>query len=404
MYDSTGMNRPLTALFAAFEAALVVGIGIAIPLAPLTVLWGVQFGFVTDWAVFWRASADIWLLGHGVDVAMQLDPGVAAALGLTGADAAFPVTIAALGFAVLTLFLGIRAGRRVSETRYRLVGEIAAVGTFALLSTLVTVSALYPFARPSIIQGIALPTLVFGIGVLIGSLRTARAAGDDSGSSIRDWIDDWHPDVRAAVGVALRGGAAAVAVIVGVAALAVGSLIAANYATIVSLYEGLHTEIFGGIAITGAQLAVLPNLVIWAASWLVGPGFAIGTGSLVSPLGTTLGPIPAIPVFGALPAGDLSFGFVGLIVPIAAGFLAGALLLPRLESRGVRSVVGAGLGTGVIAGLVLGILAAVSGGAAGPGRLADVGPDALAVGLWVALEVGLAATAGLFAATRIPRD
>ena len=38
------MNRPLTALFAALEALLVVGIGIGIPLVPLTILWAAQYG------------------------------------------------------------------------------------------------------------------------------------------------------------------------------------------------------------------------------------------------------------------------------------------------------------------------------------------------------------------------
>ena len=35
------MNRPLTALFAALEALLVVGIGVGISLVPLTILWAV---------------------------------------------------------------------------------------------------------------------------------------------------------------------------------------------------------------------------------------------------------------------------------------------------------------------------------------------------------------------------
>ena len=30
---------------------------------------------------------------------------------------------------------------------------------------------------------------------------------------------------------------------------------------------------------TALQLALLPNLVAWGASWFAGPGFAIGTGS-----------------------------------------------------------------------------------------------------------------------------
>jgi hypothetical protein len=92
------MNRSLTSLFAAFEALLVVAIGIGISLAPLTILWGVQYGFGPDWWGFWRAAVDIWLLGHGVDVTITLDAAVAAATGFPAAAAPFPITVAALGF------------------------------------------------------------------------------------------------------------------------------------------------------------------------------------------------------------------------------------------------------------------------------------------------------------------
>ena len=141
------MNRRLTALFAAFEALLVVAIGVGIPLAPLTVLWGAQFGFGVDWGAFWRASVDIWLIGHGVDVTVTLDPATAAALGYPGAGDPFTITIAALGLGMLTLMLAVRAGRRVAETRYRALGQIVALATFAGLSFGVTFSSLHPPAR-----------------------------------------------------------------------------------------------------------------------------------------------------------------------------------------------------------------------------------------------------------------
>ena len=403
------MNRPLTALFAALEAALVVAIGIGISLAPLTILWGVQFGFGLDWAVFWRASVDIWLLGHGADVRLQIDPTLASALGVSSGDTRFVVTIAILGFALLTLLLGIRAGRRVSETRFRLLGELVAVGTFGVLSLGATLSALHEFARPSIWQGALLPTAVFGIGVLIGSLRTRRPEGDDDGSSIKDWINDWSPQARAAVGAALRGGSAAVAGLLAAASVALAALLLINYARIISLYESLHTEILGGISLTIAQLAFLPNLVIWAASWLVGPGFAIGTGSTVGPIATQLGPVPAIPLLGVLPEGALDWGFVGLIIPVIAGFLVGVVVQPHLAAGlgaapRVRWTIGTGIGIGLVAGLVLGLLAWFSTGAAGPGRFIEVGPDPLLVGACVAAEVGVAAVIGLFTAGKKPRE
>ncbi|WP_411698669.1 DUF6350 family protein [Conyzicola sp.] len=403
------MNRSLTALFAAFEAALVVAIGVGISLAPLTILWGVQFGFQVDWIVFWRASADIWLVGHGVDMIFALDPATAATLGLAGADAAFPVRIAALGFALLTVMLGLRAGRRVAETKFLLLGELVAVGTFGLLSLAVTLSALHPLARPSIVQGAIVPTLIFGAAVLIGSLRSHRPSTDAAIRPIRAAITKQllrlPGGLRVSAATALRGGLASAFAVIAVAAVLLAVLVAVNYAQIVGLYEGLHTEVLGGAALTLAQLAFIPTFVIWAASWLVGPGFAIGVGSSVSPLGTSLGPIPAIPVFGALPTGDLSFGFVGLLVPVVAAFLTAALLRPAFSAAiGDASRVGwtiaTGLGMGVVGGAALGLLASFASGAAGPGRLSQVGPDALSVGLWAGVEIGLAALLGLVAAPR----
>lgn len=395
------MNRSLTALFAALEAVLVVGVGIGIPLVPLTVLWAVQYGFAVDWAVFWRASADVWLVGHGVDLQVTLDAALAASIGAP-AESSFPVTIAALGFGLLTLLLALRAGRRVGETRHRALGALVGFATFLLLSAGITLTALYPLARPSIAQGITLPTLVFALGFAIGLARTARAEGDDTGSSLRDWIADWSPSVRALVRTALQGGAAAVAAILAVSAVLVAVLIALNYAEVISVYEGMHAGGVGGLALTIGQLAIMPNLVVWAASWLVGPGFAIGAGSSVSPLSTVLGPVPSIPVLGALPTGDLANGFLGIAVPVIVAFLAAALLRARLMREldveyPLLWAGGAALGMGVVAGLLLGVLAAASGGAAGPGRLAEVGPDALAVALWAALEVTIAAFLGFLA-------
>ncbi len=108
-------------------------------------------------------------------------------------------------------------------------------------------------------------------------------------------------DTRATVGAALRAGVTAVATDHRVSAVALTALLVLGYAEIIRLYEALHTEVVGGVAITALQLALLPDLVVWTASWFVGPGFAIGVGSQVSPLGTALGPLPALPIFGALP-------------------------------------------------------------------------------------------------------
>jgi len=399
------MNRPLTALFSALEAVLVAAIGVAIPLVPLTVLWAFQYGLQIDFIVFWRTAVDLWLLGSGVDIRLTLDPVMAAGLGFDGAGTPFVVSIAPLGFALVTVLLGVRAGRRIGETPHRLLGMAVSIAAFAAISLGLTLSALFPAARPSIWQGTLLPTLVFALGIMIGSeiLRPASVAADVLGNRARSILRGWRPEVRTLVAAGLRGGVASASAVIAASALTVAVLLLANYAGIISLYESVHAGVLGGIALTIGQLAVLPNLVIWGASWFIGPGFALGTGSSVTPLGTTLGPIPAIPIFGALPApGALGWGFLGLLVPVLAGFFVALALRSRLvrdlgPRASVRSFLAAGLASGVVGGILLGLLAWASAGSAGPGRLVDVGPSPWLVGGFAALEIGVATVIGLLA-------
>jgi hypothetical protein len=142
----------------------------------------------------------------------------------------------------------------------------------------------------------------------------------------------------------------------------------------------------------------VPNLVVWATSWLLGPGFALGTGSVVSPLGTQLGLVPALPLLGAL-QGTPDPGYAVIVVPVVIAFAAGVVLRPRLaaggRAPGIAALVLAGLGMGVVAASILALLAIWSGGAAGPGRLADIGPDPSAVWVWSAIEIGPSAALGL---------
>ena len=404
------MTRRLTAFFAALDALLVVAIGIAIPLVPLTIVWAAHFGFSPEWTVFWRAAVDIWLLGHGVDVTFTLDPLLVEGLGMPAAGDPIKVTIALLGLGLVTALLGVRAGGRIADAGHLLVGGVTAVVVFAAASVGATATALHAAARPSLWQALFLPAVVFGVGLVAGVLRAGRSR--EPGSQRLDrWLEGIPEEVRAGVGAALRGGFAAVALTVAAASVLVTVLFVVRFPEMIGLYETLHTEVVGGVAVTAGQLTVLPNLVLWAVAWLVGPGFAIGIGSHVSPVGTALGPLPALPVFGALPSGDSSFGFAGILVPVVAAFLAGVAIRPALaRAVGAGSthyispliVIAVAAGTGVVGGAVIGVLTAASAGAAGPGRLAVVGPDGLLVGLVAAAEFAVAAGIGLAAATRLP--
>jgi hypothetical protein len=61
----------------------------------------------------------------------------------------------------------------------------------------------------------------------------------------------------------------------------------------------------------------------------------------------------------------------------------------------VRWLVVTGIGIGIVGGLLFVLLASASAGAAGPGRLVDVGPSPWLVGAFAALEIGVAAVVGL---------
>ncbi|WP_317229550.1 DUF6350 family protein [Clavibacter sp. MX14-G9D] len=409
------MNRHATALFAALEALLVVGVGVALPLVPLTALWAGQYDLQVDWGVFARTAVDLWLLGHGVPLTASLDPSLATALGLPGVDGPFALSLAPLGFALLTLLLGMRAGRRIVETDHPGVGAAAAVATTAVLSLGLTLAVQHEGIAPAVARGAILPTLVLALGLLIGgvaradraraarwwaSLTSGRAARTIRG--VRDALDRLPEGALSATATAVRGGAAAAFAVVAVSAVVVAVLLGLQYATVITLYETLQTGVVGGIALTLAQLALLPNLVVWAASWLVGPGFALGTGSSVSPLGTSVGPLPSVPVLGIVPQGTLDLGYLGILVPVVVSFVAAVALSPRVaripepEARRWPWFLAAGLGMGVVGSVALALLAVLSGGAAGPGRLADVGPAAGWILLAAFLEIGVASVAGMF--------
>jgi hypothetical protein len=399
------VTRRLTLLFAGFEALLVAAIGVAIPLLLATLMWAIQFGFGPDWAIFWRGAVDVWLIGHGVDVSFTLDELTAATIGAPAGTVVL-VTIAALGFALLTLVLGVRAGARVAETGHRLLGELTAFVVFGGASLLLTLSAVHPAARPSIWQGALLPAIVFGAGLVLGVLRADADRGAETHGRLATWEASVHPRVRAGLRAALTAGAASVMLVMLVSAVTATVVLATGYAQVIRLYEALHTEVLGGIVLTAGQFAFVPNVVIWVASWFAGPGFALGVGSQVSPLGTAVGPLPAIPLLGALPSGELSFGYLGLAVPVVAAFLAATAVRPalvravgdgsRLAWSAFVTLVG-----GAAGGVLFGVLAAASAGALGPGRFDHVGPDALAVGLASALEFAIGLALG-FAAASVP--
>ncbi|RXZ69719.1 DUF6350 family protein [Agromyces albus] len=409
------MRRTTIALLAALEASVAALIGLGIVLVPLMLLWAVHFGLSVDVSVFLRTAADVWLLGHGVDLELQLDAVTAARTGLPAAGDPFTITIALLGFALLSVVFGLRIGRRAAAGGHSVTGGLSATLVYALVGAGLALAAGIDGARPSLWQGALLPAFAMALGVVIGAAAESHRAGivtDAAGVVVRGRLAAIPPALVAGARVAVRIGAGAAFGVLALGAVLVAVLVAIDYATIAGLYQSLGAGIDGGIALTVGELAFVPNLVVWATAWLLGPGFAIGAGTAVSPGGTLLGPVPGIPLLGALPTDVVALGGLWLIAPVLLGFVGAWLAFPDAASghevHGPRAVHGAGVswwhplavgaGAGGVAALVLGVLAWWSGGAAGPGRLAEVGPNAWAVAGVAAATVGVGAIVGSYAA------
>ncbi|MBT2518605.1 hypothetical protein J7E29_14255 [Streptomyces sp. ISL-90] len=409
------MRRTTIALLAALEASVAALIGLGIVLVPLMLLWAVHFGLVVDVAVFLRTAADVWLLGHGVDLEFQLDAVTAARTGLPAAGDPFAITIALLGFALLSVSSGLRIGRRSAAGGHSFTGGLSATVIYALVGAGLALAAGIDGARPSLWQAALLPAFVMALGVVVGAVAELNGAGtvtDATGVVVRGRLAAFPSALVAGARAAVRIGAGAAFGVLALGAVLVAVLVALDYATIAGLYQSLGAGIDGGIALTVGELALVPNVVVWATAWLLGPGFAIGTGTAVSPGGTLLGPVPGIPLLGALPTDVAALGGLWLIAPVLLGFVGAWLVYPDAGpahgSHPLRAAHGAGTswwhplgvgaGAGGVAALALGLLSWWSGGAAGPGRLAEVGPNAWAVAAVAAATVGVGAIVGSYAA------
>ncbi|WP_146188102.1 DUF6350 family protein [Mycetocola zhujimingii] len=398
------MNRTTLAMLAALEALITVAIGIGVTLVPLSVLWATDYGFSVDWLVFWRASVDIWLLGNGVDLTVTLPSALVAAIGIPEASAPFLVSFVPLAVAAFTVIMGARTGSRAAASRYWPIALGSALVTFVLITGSLALTAVDSTVNPSLPQSFLVPGAIYALGLVIGARRVLFRADAMGNGRVKAWVTgiaDRFDDTAAAVlSAAFRGGFAAVLGVVAASGILLAVAVIGNFGLITSLYQSAQLGVSGGIMATIAQLAFLGNIVIWVASWLIGPGFALGAGSSISPVNTLVGPIPAFPIFGAVPNGDLPFGFLGLLVPFIIGFVAAALVRPQLirALRGgplaVRLAIAA-VGIGVVAGLGLGLLAWFSGGAIGPGRFETVGPNPWLVGVFAFAEVTIAALIGM---------
>lgn len=393
------MPRGLVALFALLEAFLVVAIGLLVPFVFGILAWTSLSGFTTTPLEVWQLSVQVWALGHGVPLQVSLD-GTSAVL--TGVLATFSLSLAPFLFAIVTVLLGRRAARRLPESDdavFMIGSLVAGVAGFAALALLSGRTESVDF---DVVAGAARVVAPFVVGLVIGWRPWEQDRNVDS--PVARFLEQWN-DV---INVAGRIAGSTLAGVVAIASIVLAGLVVVGYATMVSLYESLHTGILGGIVITAAQMAFVPVAVVWMVSWIIGPGFALGSGAVVSPFAVTVGAVPAIPLVGIIPDSAAVGGWVtlipGLIALIASTrFSSWLSTRDRFAGPGIAADIGrvamTALAAAVMVGLATLVVGSFASGSAGAGRFAEVGIDAPLVALVLAGGVLVGSLLGLTVGT-----
>lgn len=351
-------------------AGWALGAGLVTVALPVLLAWASDSRSGSGAAAATRTAAQLWLLAHGTWLAV---PG-----GQVG--------LVPLGLLALPLLLLHRAGRHSTRTtpvagsREAALLVLAIAAPYALGAAVVAALAATRVIEPDPVRALVGALLVGVLGAGSGVLREAHMLG-----ALRT--------LPARVRWLAVGTAGATAVLLAGGSVVAGLSLALHAGRATGLASATAPGLLGGVALLLLGLLLTPNAAVWGMSWTAGPGFAVGVGTTVGPLGTTLGPVPAFPLLAALPSADvpLWFGVVALGVPLGAGVVAGLLVARRLRISSATTAALEAAAIGPFAGLCALVLAALSGGPLGGGRLAAVGPSPWQVGLAVLVETALPA-------------
>ncbi|PHP53762.1 DUF6350 family protein [Actinomyces ruminis] len=318
-----------------------------------------------------RTGTGIWSLGFG------------GAMGTPDGDYG-TLSLPLLGLTLLQAWL-----TRASVRRARISGPAA--GAIAVLAAALTAQLITVATHP-----VDSRTWTAVIGVTV--LNAIVIAGYLQRSG-RGWaaLSAWRELRPRWIGLASRIAGELALVLVGLAAVValLGLIVGAGRVS------RLHDALAGGslaatAGLVALQLGWLPTWMVWALSWLAGPGFVVGAGSVFSPTRVLAGAVPALPLLGGLPTAAIGAGGGGLpfVIAVAAGVVAWrhrAVLreLPLRQAAATTATVTALVALGVL------LVCLAASGQIGPGRMAEVGPRsgyvAAIVALMVLVGVGLVA-------------
>jgi hypothetical protein len=378
---------PLAAAFATIWAALLSYL-------PVAAVIGLARTIEGQGGLGGAAHAGLagWLLGHGVPIGTSIG-----ALGLA------PLLLTTLiGWRLNRA--GLHVTRAIGARHSGKIGDALLVGfaiglCYSLLGSLAGLAVDAPHTEVSSGHAAINFFLLGTAGALFGALR---------GTDALSVLARRAPQL---LRHGIRTGMVAALLLLAAGAAVAGLSVAVGGGPAADMISEFRTGVAGQAGITLVSLAYGANAVVWSAAYLLGPGFALGTGSAVRLTEVTAGPLPTLPLLSGLPNGPMGAAGIALLaIPVVVGLTAGWLMVLRVLSDRKdgpkpadlpwRLVLGGGLLAGPVAGLLIGLMCVFSSGSLGDGRMAVVGPDPWQVGLVATAVVAVSATIGA-AACRI---
>jgi hypothetical protein len=379
--DSPRPARPLvvTGGIAACAAA-ASGLAVLVTLTAIGWITAPHVGIGAGLGGVLRTAALLWLVAHHVGFTVH----GAGRIGL------LPLGLVLLPGALLALAgrWVARAGA-VTELRHAGYAAVALALPYALLAGALAVASRTAQAAPSLWQAVVASFLLAAVA---GGLGAARG--------LAPWsrLVGLMPARPRSIVMGMLGSAA---ILTAAGAVLAGGSLAAHLPEVRAASDALAPGLTGAALLLLAQLAYVPNAIVWAVAYTLGPGFAFGTGTVVAPTGSALGAVPLFPMLAAMPSGARPGGqgwalVLILAVPYLAGAFGGIVTARVTPTPVIEAAPLWGFIAGAAAGGLAGLTAAFSGGPLGDARLAVVGPSGWQVALVAILEIGVTAalTAG----------
>ncbi|MFE4332961.1 DUF6350 family protein [Streptomyces sp. NPDC056831] len=379
---SAEQGRSAVLTFAFLRGALAAGLGLGALAVFAVGLWISSPAPDNGPGGALHVAAGLWLLAHGAEL-IRTDT-------LGGAPA--PVGVVPLLLAVVPVWLAHRAARDALESVEGCPAPSAA-GAFAMVSGgyLLVGAAVAFYVRGGSLSVYA-PSLLFPSAVVV---MGAAAAGVWTASGRPIAPPSWAPvrlheklartRFREHAETVCRSAAAGVAVLLGGGALLVAVALVWHAQAAQQSFVQLSGDWSGRVPVLLLALVLVPNAAVWGAAYGLGPGFALGTASAVTPLAFSGRPaLPVFPLLAAVPAQGPGtvLNWAAGAVPVVAGVTVAWFTVRRAapahagreEAWSLReTALTAGLGA-VGCGVGTAALAAAAGGPLGTGALAEFGP------------------------------